>query len=262
MERLRERIGLNSSSLKMIAVVTMLIDHIAAVLIVKILINGGVLQLADNNGERVMFLMTADPGGLFEVYQLMRNIGRIAFPIYCFLLVEGFMRTGNLRKYLSRIFIFALLSEVPFDLAFTGKAMNWEYQNVIFTLFLGLIAMYLSLEIEKRADKWWIRYTLMALVWLAGMVLAEGMLADYGARGVFSIGILYLFRYAGGLQLLGGALSFTWELPAPLSFVLIALYNHKKGKSRKYFFYAFYPVHLFVLYLISLVLGIGGIPVI
>lgn len=262
MERLRERFGLSGSSLKMIAVITMLIDHIAAVLLVKIMIDREILELTVNNGERVMMLLTADTGGLLEGYQLMRNIGRIAFPIYCFLLVEGFMRTGNLRKYLSRIFIVALLSEMPFDLAFSGRIINWGYQNVIFTLFLGLLAMYLSGEIEKKADKCWIRYTLMALVWLAGMALAEGMLADYGARGVFSIGILYLFRYVEGLQLLGGALSFTWELPAPLSFVLIALYNHKKGKSRKHFFYAFYPVHLFVLYLISLVLGLGSVEVV
>ena len=93
MEPKNRRFGLSSSTLKMIAVVTMLIDHIAAVLLVKLLIQNGTWEL---NG----------------VYQLMRDIGRIAFPIYCFLLVEGFMRTSNVKKYLGRMLLFAFIIHI------------------------------------------------------------------------------------------------------------------------------------------------------
>ncbi len=262
MEDLRERMGLNGSTLKMIAAVTMLIDHIAAVLLVKILIDRGVLEITTYGGERVMLLLTSENSGLLSVYQTMRNIGRLAFPIYCFMLVEGFKRTGNMGKYLGRIFFFAWISEVPFDLAFAARPIYWGYQNVMFTLFLGLLAMYISGLIKQKVPKWFVRWPLTLLIWLTGMQLAELMGADYGAKGVFCIGVLYLFRYAKGLQLLGGALSFIWELPASLSFVFIALYNGRKGKSFKRFFYAFYPVHLAVLYLNALALGLGKIMVI
>ena len=243
MEPKTRRFGLSSSTLKMIAVVTMLIDHIAAVLLVKLLIVNGTWEL---NG----------------VYQLMRDIGRIAFPIYCFLLVEGFMRTGNVKKYLGRMLLFAFISEIPFDLAFAGKMFYWDYQNVMFTLFWGLLAMYVSQTVELKTDKWYVKWFIIALVWLAAAGVAEVMLTDYGAKGIGCICVLYLFRYVKGLQLLGGALAFTWEIPAPLSFAFIALYNGQKGRSMKHFFYGFYPVHLMVLYLVSVLLGMGNVAVI
>ena len=243
MEPKNRRFGLSSSTLKMIAVVTMLIDHIAAVLLVKLLIVNGTWEL---NG----------------VYQLMRDIGRIAFPIYCFLLVEGFIRTGNVKKYLGRMLLFAFISEIPFDLAFAGKMFYWDYQNVMFTLFWGLLAMYVSQTVELKTDKWYVKWFIIALVWLAAAGVAEVMLTDYGAKGIGCICVLYLLRYVKGLQLLGGALAFTWEIPAPLSFAFIALYNGQKGRSMKHFFYGFYPVHLMVLYLVSVLLGMGNVAVI
>ena len=243
MEPKKRGFGLNGSTLKMIAVVTMLIDHIAAVLLVKFFIVNGTWELTD-------------------LYQLMRNIGRIAFPIYCFLLVEGFMRTSNVKKYLGRMLLFAFISEIPFDLSFAGKVINSDYQNVMFTLFWGLLAMYVSQTVELKTDKWYMRWFLTALIWLTAAGGAEIMLADYGAKGVGCICVLYLLRYVKGLQLLGGALAFSWEFPAPLSFLFIALYNGEKGRSLKHFFYGFYPVHLLVLYLVSVLLGMGNLAVI
>ena len=127
--------GLNSSALKVIAVVTMLIDHIAADLLVKLLIQNGTWELIDYNGSRLLNILSAEHMGMINTYQMMRNVGRIAFPIYCFVLVEGFMRTRSVKKYLERILLFAFISEIPFDLAFAGKAFHWCYQNVMFTLF-------------------------------------------------------------------------------------------------------------------------------
>lgn len=256
------RFGLSSSALKMFAVVTMLIDHVAAVLLVKLLIHNGTWEFIEYNGSRMLNILSAEHMDMINLYQLMRNIGRIAFPIYCFMLVEGFMRTRNIQKYLSRILVFALVSEIPFDLAFAGKVFYWDYQNVMFTLFWGLIAMYVSHTVELKTDKWFIKWPITTGTWLIAAWAAEWMLTDYGAKGVGCICVLYLLRYVPSLQLLCGAAVFTWELPAPIAFLFIALYNGKKGLGLKHFFYAFYPVHLMLLYIISVVLGMGSIVVI
>ena len=113
MEPKNRRFGLNGSTLKMIAVVTMLIDHIAAVLLVKLLIVNGTWELNGYSGSRVLNILTLEHMNMVKIYQLMRDIGRIAFPIYCFLLVEGFMRTRNVKKYLGRMLLFAFISEIP-----------------------------------------------------------------------------------------------------------------------------------------------------
>jgi len=228
--------GISASSLKLIAVFTMLIDHIGAVILFP-LITGG-----DGYYDWI------------NVYQIMRNIGRIAFPIYCFMLVEGFLRTGNIRNYLTRLFLMALISEIPFNLALGGEIFVPRYQNVMFTLVIGLTGRNVSEEIVNNEKKQCAEYLLIGLVWLAAMLLAEGISADYGAKGILSIGIMYVLRHDKKLQMFAGALSFILELPAPLAFVPLWFYNGRKGKSMKGFFYGFYPVHLLILYLIRLVL--------
>lgn len=259
---LRERFGLSGSMLKMIAVITMLIDHVAAVLIVKWLIAGGVLELMDYNGSRVMMLLTSEHGDVISIYQFMRNVGRIAFPIYCFMLVEGFMKTCDVKKYLGRMLAAALISEIPFDLAFAGKVIYRDYQNVMFTLVWGLLAMMISFKAETKLEKWYLKLPAVILTWIAAAAAAEFMMTDYGAKGVLCIGALYIFRYDRIRQLLAGAIAFLWEIPAPVSFLFIGCYNGKRGASWKQFFYAFYPVHLMILYLISVWMGMGNVAVI
>ena len=258
----QRRWGLSSSALKMIAVITMLIDHVAAVLLVKLLIQNGSWELIDYNGARMLNILSAEHMDMIKVYQQMRDIGRVAFPIYCFMLVEGFMRSRNVKKYMGRMLFFSILSEIPFDLAFSGKVFYWNYQNVMFTLCWGLLAMYISHQAEIRTENWFIKWPVMALAWAASAAMAEWMQTDYGAKGVGCIFVLYRFRYIRSLQLIGGAIAFTWEMPAPVSFIFIALYNGKKGKDLRHFFYAFYPVHLLILYLVSCLLGMGSIAVI
>lgn len=257
-----QRFGLSSRALKMIAVVTMLVDHVAAVLIIKMLISDEMMRIIDNGESKVLSILSLDCMDVINIYQIMRDIGRIAFPIYCFMLVEGFLRTRNIHRYLGRMFLFALISEIPFDLAFAGQVFYWEYQNVMFTLLAGLLAMYLSDLLRQKLNHKFLQLVTTVGVWLLCMQAAEWMMTDYGAKGVACIGVLYIFRYWRGLQLIGGALAFSWEMPAPVSFLLIALYNGKKGRSMKQFFYAFYPVHLLILYLISAALGMGSIAVI
>lgn len=228
--------GISGSTLKIIALVSMLIDHIGASLIT--------IQLGIHYSEP-----------LYRIFVVMRYfIGRLAFPIYCFLLVEGFQKTGNRSKYAGRLFLFALISEVPFDLAFNRCAVYPEHQNVFFTLWAGLLVIWGMEEMERRISSLWLRWSGYVVIVAAGAFLAEVFAFDYGAKGILPIVVLYLFRENKVGQMIAGFVAFLWEYTASAAFVLVALYNGKRGMKLKYVFYAFYPVHLLILYLLSLVL--------
>lgn len=113
----KKRLVLNGSTLKILAMVTMLIDHIGAAVLLRYLldIRSHVASIDAYNQ-------------LVTLYQVLRGIGRIAFPIYCFLLVEGFQKTRNLKKYIMRLGIFAVIAEVPFDLCFTSRAFSLSHR--------------------------------------------------------------------------------------------------------------------------------------
>lgn len=253
-----ERKGLSGSTLKTIAVITMLIDHAAAAVLARFLIVGQ----APKRAGWISWLMECDMLG--QVYRGMRNVGRIAFPIFCFLLVEGFLHTANQKKYALRLGMFALISEIPFDLAFNGRVLEFHYQNVFFTLFLGLLTMMACHWTEKQIKWSAIPRTLLLMIEvLIGMGAAELLATDYGGTGVWCIMVLYLFRQRRAWQVLAGCLSFFWwELPAVFAFIPIALYNGKRGWNIKYFFYLFYPIHLLLLYLISWAYGLGDVAVV
>ena len=228
--------GISGSTLKIIAVVSMLIDHIAASLLV----------------QELRYHYTEE---LYQIFYVMRYfIGRLAFPIYCFLLVEGFARTKSKVHYAKRLFLFALISEIPFDLAFSGNMVDAAHQNVFFTLLIGLLMMWLMAEIEKRN----IPLGLKLAGYLAAAVLfaaaAEIFSVDYGARGIAAIALLYLFRKNKVEQMIAGCIAFLWEITAPLAFLFTAFYNEKRGLKMKYAFYVFYPLHLLILYLLSIVI--------
>ena len=243
--------GISGSTLKMIAVVTMLIDHIAAGVLGRFMVISGADSIGQNDTTALQQWIMQNQD-LFGVYSVMRMIGRIAFPIYCFLLVQGFVHTGNRMKYAARLFLFAVISEVPFDLLFNSRILETGYQNVFFTLFFGLMAMIGLDWVQERKDMHIAVKVLLNLVIIGGcMALAANMKTDYAEIGVACIVILYLFRNKKGIQILAGCASFMWELTAPLAFVPIAFYNGKRGWNLKYFFYLFYPVHLLLLYFLS-----------
>lgn len=234
--------GISGSTLKMIAIITMLIDHIGAAVLARLLITGQGGQLT------------------YQIYLVLRTIGRIAFPIFCFLLVEGFEHTKDRRKYALRLLGFALISEVPFDLAFSSAILEFEHQNVFFTLFIGLLTIQGFHAVEEKTE--WtplIRGFLLALIMFAGMAAAYCLHTDYDAKGVMCIVALYVFRKVRGAQILAGCVAFGWwEIEALVAFIPIAFYNGKRGWNLKYVFYLFYPVHLLVLYLVCMKMGIAG----
>ncbi len=261
--------GISSAVLKNIAVVTMLIDHIGAVIVTRLLIQNGLYEAMVN--QEAYSAWMGQHGGLYGIYMAMRIIGRFAFPIYCFLLVEGFQKTHDVKKYLGRMFLFALLSEVPFDLALSGKAWDMQYQNVFFTLFIGLlvIAGLRLVEMRLAGTEVWrkvVRVGLDAVIIIAGSALALILKTDYSFKGILAITVLYLFRRRKKAQVWAGVIAFLLmdglEMIAAFSFILIWFYNGTRGKQNKYFFYFFYPVHLLLLWLVCVAMGIAGIPAI
>ena len=224
--------GISGSTLKLIAVISMMIDHTGATVFRTLMRHPTVL--ASGNGPFWQ-----------QVYQYSRDIGRIAFPIFCFLIVEGFLHTHNPRKYAGRLFLFALISEIPFDIALKGSWFYPDKQNVYFTLLFGLLVL---MALSRFRSHPWASIPIIA----AGMYAAYLLQTDYSYKGVFLIVVLYVLRYTRLYQCIGGAAAVSWELPAPLAFIPVWLYNGSRGLRMKYFFYWFYPVHLMVLYMINI----------
>ena len=237
--------GLTGSTLKIIAMASMLIDHVAAILMTRMYITGGLSY------------------ELYNVILILRLVGRIAFPIYCFLLVEGFTRTKDVRKYLLRMLAFALITEIPFDLALTGKVMNFHYQNVMFTMAIGLVALYGLKTIEEKAFSKGMQLLLQIVVVSLAAVIATLCKTDYSWSGIVCICAIYLLKKSNVRKmLLGNAaliLASTLEVTALISVPLVGAYNGKRGMKLKYFFYAFYPVHLLLLHIICVLMGMGDI---
>lgn len=210
---------INHFTLKVIAVLSMLIDHIGYV-----------------------FFLPED-----SAYPVCRAIGRIAFPIFCYLIVEGFHHTRSHFNYLTRLFIFAIISEIPFDLAFRGQLFEWRHQNVFFTLMLGLLCIFCLEEMNTHR----IYVILLVILWITAYFIH----CDYGTGGVLLICMFYLTEKSSWMRLLLCSLILYLfygisELYGIIALPLIFLYNKKKGPDAKIFFYWFYPVHLIVLYLI------------
>lgn len=231
--------GFSGCALKWIGIITMFIDHVAAALICRILI---AWQYSEELGSAETYRV------LFQLQDFMRKIGRLAFPIFCFFLVEGFLRTRNIRKYMLRMLIFVFVSEIPFDLAFSGQFIYIKYQSVMLTLLIGLVTMWGCDKVAKRfhEDIYMILIGYILCVFL-GALLAQGLKTDYGANGILSIMALYFCRQDKWLQLFAGAITFLWEPYALLAFPLLIFYNQTPGKRMKYFFYLFYPLHLLLI---------------
>ena len=223
---------MTASALKTIAIITMLIDHLGAV--------------------------------FFPQYRIMRMVGRLAFPIFAYFIAEGYSHTHDVRKYAMRLGAFALISEVPFDLAFFGKFFYMGYQNVFFTLMFGLLAIWCF-------DRYRYSSPVLAVGGVFGIgVLSVMMNTDYAIFGIIMMLLFHMLRdrqYAALLSvallnllygLLGaGILSGSFNIAggiqalAGLSALLLLFYNGQRGRSIKYLFYGFYPGHLLVIGLLA-----------
>lgn len=236
--------GLTGNELKLIACLCMVCDHIGYVLI-----ENGVLY-GRNPDYWALAIATPEGQHWLLAAKVLRIIGSLAFPIFAYMLVEGFLHTKNLRNYLRNLLLCALVSEVPFDLACYHTWFYPFYQNVCFTLFLGVVTMWLM----KKAMRISFVLSLLAAALMAGA--AWLIRCDYGAVGIGLIALLWLMRKDHTAQMwlgavLSGLQSVAYYCAAALAFVPLHFYNGRRGTApMKYFFYLFYPLHLLAFYLL------------
>ena len=223
----------------------MLIDHTALVLLQEgILPDMASAVLAGHSYD----YLPKDYQIWYTLAACMRLIGRLAFPLYAFLLVEGFIHTKSLPRYITRIGVFAVISEVPFDFASQGSTAYFGAQNTLFTLLIGLLVLWALRSLENLPPQ---QLPFRFLVPVTGMILAEFLRTDHGYMGILLITILYLFRYDRKKQSIFGAVCMLWTYTGPLAFLLTYRYNGTLGtRWPKYFPYIFYPAHLCLLILI------------
>ena len=242
---------MTSFVLKIIAMVTMLIDHASI--------------------------------AYFEQISWMNLIGRIAFPIFAFQISEGYIHTKNLKKYFLRLFLFALISQIPFML-FLSTYIDIEELiftelltlNIFFTLFVGLLAIFLydkvihnniKFNTNKKVDYIFKQIIGFTIAILLG-ILAEVCHFDYGFFGIAIIFMFYLFKnnklamvisyitaciLKYGIPIISNGFNIWYILLGIftiLPIIFICFYNGKQGKKVKYLLYIFYPVHLLILYFI------------
>lgn len=276
--------GLSTSCIKTIALVCMFIDHFAAGIVMRLMYlpNHPILQkiskwIADPGSVESNLMLSgfSQQMWIVDLYQWMRNIGRISFPIYCFFIVEGFYKTRDRKRYIRRLAACALISEIPFDLAIYGKVFYLWHQNIFVTLLVGLFAIWaldsvVNLKEMSKGTK-----ILTSLCVGAGFVLvAELLFADYAGFGVLCIIVMYLVRkliekrikfwvpivYVAGVAVL--CILSPGEVWALLALPLMCFYRGKKGWNAKWFFYLFYPVHLLIIAILALCLGVQSWSVI
>lgn len=199
--------------------------------------------------------------------------GRVAFPIFAFMAVEGYFHTRSFKKYILRMLLFAVLSEIPFDLMYGGTWFYPVHQNVLWTFLLSLLGVWLMEQVRKKG-KTWMYLLVCVLVVLAGLVLGTLCMVDYYGVGVLTVFVFYFLHgrkwwcflgqlaalYWLNVELLGGLmypvqlLGMEFELCqqglALLALIPIWLYRGRQGyhsKPFQYICYAFYPVHMLLL---------------
>ena len=199
--------------------------------------------------------------------------GRVAFPIFAFMAVEGYFHTRSFKKYILRMLLFAVLSEIPFDLMYGGTWFYPVHQNVLWTFLLGLLGVWLMEQVRKKG-KTWMYLLVCVLVVPAGLVLGTLCMVDYYGVGVLTVFVFYFLHgrkwwcflgqlaalYWLNVELRGGLMSpvqlFGMEFElcqqglALLALIPIWLYRGRQGyhsKPFQYLCYAFYPVHMLLL---------------
>jgi len=258
---------LSGNAIKIIAICLMFFDHFNKTILLWY--SNNVLSNMEEMGKiSIEAVVKFNEFIRFQLYP----IGSIAFPLFCFLISEGFFYTKNRKRYFVLMGTFALLSEIPLDLAFFRSdaiventfPFYWGYQNVFFTLLLGLIALWCIEKFKPIAQQKnkKIKARFLQITCVVGLAVTASLIhSDYEAYGVFLIVAFYLCRKNRLYQMLAFLLVYMVSTNAQPAFpeftaiLILLLYNGQRGKLRlKYFFYIFYPAHLMLLYVTTLLL--------
>lgn len=205
-------------------------------------------------------------------------IGRIAFPIFAFMLVEGYFHTKNLKKYGSRLLLFAVLSEIPFNLAMGSSLLYPMHQNVLWSFFISICLIHWN-EKAKSTGKLWLRVLVVIATILIAFFAGLLTMVDYYHAGILTVLVFYFFRQRKwwsfiaqfvclwyiNIEMLGG---FAYEIQigeqvyfvvrqgfALLALIPIWLYRGRQGyhsRTLQWIYYAFYPLHLLILGILKL----------
>ncbi len=228
---------LSNFDLKLIAIITMTIDHIGVVF-----------------------------GTPF--YNLLRAVGRLSFPIFAFLITEGYVHTKSFSKYFLRLLVLAVISEVIYDYVFFGSFVYRGANNIFFTLALGLLTLFLLDKSKGLINRYFkdkvdlfiiLPITYLLIIVIMGL-MGEFLNFSYGMLGILVISFFYLFKDNFPLAVISVTLS-TLILGEGIqyfslfSLILIYFYNKKLGKKSKLFFYLYYPLHILVLGFIKMLMG-------
>lgn len=211
---------------------------------------------------------------LFPAQEWLTCLGRMAFPIFAFLTAQGYFHTSNIRRYMGRMLLFAILSEIPFNLIYGSSPVYPFHQNVLWTFLMALFCIRF-LETVKTRQKWWIAVPVMiaavGFVYLLGTI----MMVDYLGAGVLTVLVFWFFNqktwwcflgqlvclsvlnigilggYYYSISLFGHEFEIVQQGFAVLALIPIWLYNGTQGyhsKAFQYACYAFYPIHMLILY--------------
>lgn len=207
-------------------------------------------------------------------FQWLTCVGRIAFPIFAFMIVEGYTHTRNLKKYALRLLLFALVSEIPFNLMVGNSLLYYPHQNVLWTFLIGIGLIHIN-ELARKKEKPWLSLLTMVATTVLGYVVGFVTFVDYNAAGVLTVLVFYFFRerkwwcYLGQLaalylinveflkgyffevELFGRSFEIVQQGFALLALGFIWLYRGRQGKKSRafqYFCYAFYPAHMLILW--------------
>ena len=229
----------SGAQLKYMAFLSMLIDHVNKALMYPLLTENGFLRYVSD---------------VFDI------LGRVAFPLFMFFLVEGFFKTGNRFKYLLNLIAFGIISEIPFDLFQSAVLFQPNSNNVMFTLALALAMIWVidELKVPKSyiiPPVLWFPVSIIIVITVCLLSMNWGL--DYEYHGILIAYFFYIFRNNPILSIIGGYLSIFKTPWALLGFGLTLTYNGKRGKQNKILNYLFYPVHLLILGLLRLYFKIG-----
>lgn len=213
----------------------------------------GLLPIADYTAEELNELLSADPQAMLwaGVGSVMSVIGIMSLPIFAYLLVQGVEHTASIQRYILTVLVFAVISEVPYDLATSGQVWDWSSQNSLWTVFVALVMLWLMHTFQGKGM---LPVVLDILIAAAGCFWAILLNALFGGGFVLIVAILYLLRERKAAGCLLGVLVSLLYTSAPLGFIPVAMSSGRRRPWKlwaKYACYAFYPVMLGVFALIT-----------